>query len=623
MHTNGGSLIYRHVGQFNFLPLNVYFNSQSIANILSLKRVMDLPCVSIIMENGYEPALVLQYMGQKVRFTGASGGLFHCSSNDLQPLLNPQHAADIDEDTTILPGTISSCLTTVRENKLLYGKKDCEKARRAREVQRLLLWPSHESLIRHIESGQLQGCDITRADVSRANAIHGPPMAALQGNLTRQSQVRNNATQSPIPKDITEESMKIKLYLDIFYINSVPFLHTKSKDINYVTVQHLPNRKEETIVTKLGFVVNQYLRRGFTITDVFSDKEFKGTSIQELFLPANMHFCARDEHVPIIEQSIHTIKERAHSVCNDLPYRSLPTVMIVGLMERIAAVLNAFQAQGSVIQQSPSLLVEGRGPMKYDKLPLTFGAYVMVYTGTDNTMSARGIPAVALHSSNDSTGFYFMLLMTGHKINCNKWISLPIPDSLIDEVEDMANKETRHKAPTDEQYVLHGDEEHTLQTESYNVTPEIIEQSVADTENIIQDNMYSVRETMETVANTDEDTGSIASESVADATSGVASCPTAEDQINQSVISEVNSDMFDFNVNNAYNTSLDDDRTSDEAFSTISQPRATPSKASKDESEISDLDIPITEFGDRHGTTESSDNTDSSSFSINNNVWSE
>ena len=60
MHTNGGSLIYRHMGQFNFLPLNVYFNNQSIANILSLKCVMDLPGVSITMENGHNPAIVLQ-----------------------------------------------------------------------------------------------------------------------------------------------------------------------------------------------------------------------------------------------------------------------------------------------------------------------------------------------------------------------------------------------------------------------------------------------------------------------------------------------------------------------------------------------------------------------------------
>ena len=408
------------MGQLNFLPLNIYFNDQSIANILSLKRVMDLPGVSIAMENGHDPAIVLQYRGQKVRFTGTGGGLFHCSSNDLQPLLNSQHTPSTIEATTVLPRTISSYLATVRENKLLYGKKDRENARRARDLQRLQLWPSHESLIRHIESGQLQGCDITRADISRTNVIYGPLVAALQGKLTRPPQVRKNATQHPIPNDITQESMKIKLYLDIFYINGVPFLHTKSKDVNYITIQHLPNRKEKTLITKLGFVVNRYLRRGFKITDVFSDNEFKGASIQELFLPANMHFCAKDKHVPIIQRSICTIKERARAVYNDLPNRSLPTVMIIGLMEQIAVILNAFPSQDTVIQQSPSLLVESRGPMKYDKLSLPFGAYAMVYTGTDNTMRARGISAVALHSSNDSTSFYFMLLMTGCKINCNK-----------------------------------------------------------------------------------------------------------------------------------------------------------------------------------------------------------
>ena len=60
----------------------------------------------------------------------------------------------------------------------------------------------------------------------------------------------------------------------------------------------------------------------------------------------------------------------------------------------------------------------------------------------------------------------------------------------------MANKEPSRVAPTDEEYVLHCDEEHTLQAEPYNVTTEIIEQSVADIENIVQDNMHPVQETM-------------------------------------------------------------------------------------------------------------------------------
>ena len=160
---------------------------------------------------------------------------------------------------------------------------------------------------------------------------------------------------------------------------------------------------------------------------------------------------------------------------SDLPYGPLPTVMIVGLMERISTVLNAFQTQGNVIQQSPSLLVEGRGPIKHDKSSLPFGAYAMVYTGTNNTMDVRGVPAIALHSSNDSTGFYVISLLSGCKINCNKWTTLPIPDDVMDEIEDVASKDRRCKVPIDEQYTLHDDEEYTSQAEPHDVTIEIIE----------------------------------------------------------------------------------------------------------------------------------------------------
>ena len=52
------------------------------------------------------------------------------------------------------------------------------------------------------------------------------------------------------------------------------FLHTKSEEVNYVTIHFLPDWKFNTISKKLKMVIKKYLTRGFTIIDVFGDNEF-------------------------------------------------------------------------------------------------------------------------------------------------------------------------------------------------------------------------------------------------------------------------------------------------------------------------------------------------------------
>jgi hypothetical protein len=72
-----------------------------------------------------------------------------------------------------------------------------------------------------------------------------------------------------------------------------------------------------------------------------------------------------------------------------------------------------------------------------------FGAYALVYTGTENNMRKRGVPAIALKASNDVGGCYFMSLYTGKKIHGYIWNEIPIDDDVISRVEELADKENQ------------------------------------------------------------------------------------------------------------------------------------------------------------------------------------
>ena len=97
----------------------------------------------------------------------------------------------------------------------------------------------------------------------------------------------------------------------------------------------LKDRKSETIKKKLEKVCDLYRKRGFIITDAYADNEFDYDIYREVVLPARMHICARDEHVPIIERSVRTLKEKARTVCQSLPYASLPKVVLQAMMEQV------------------------------------------------------------------------------------------------------------------------------------------------------------------------------------------------------------------------------------------------------------------------------------------------
>ena len=600
MRTNGGSIVYKHTGYFTYLPLQVYYNNSSIANILSLKHVMDIPGVSVTIDNSTEPTIILSYEGKDVRFSSTGGGLFHCSIKDLHPL-SPSKSVTTSTTPNKGPDTTTSCLATVRMNESKYTKKDRQGAIDARNLQRDLMWPSSEALIKYIEGNYIQGCNITRADIIRAEQIYGPPLAELKGKMTHPKQIKDSTTQFPLPT-LNKDILNIKLYVDIFYVNGIPFLHTKSKDLDYITVQHLKSRKEKEISSKLGIVVDRYIKRGFVISDVFGDNEFNHPIFERLVLPANMHICAKGEHVPVVERSIRTIKERARSVFQDLPYDRIPKIMIISLLERITRVLNTFPSNSSKIQQSPALLVEGRGPLNYKVPRVPFGSYAIIHAGTDNTLNTRGIPAIALRNSNESTGHYFMSLATGKRLNSNKWTSVPLPDHAIASVEEMAKSEPKNPSYDEEEpYNLFEEGEFVHEdSEDDDLSSENIDTSHQEVQNIIHEYSHST-------TTTDTEVGADEPEIPQPMIQGP---PIAvEAGINQSAISDVDSTMFEFNVNNAYLSSPTPntvENSTDEQNEDSSDDESTNNSAGdmsvEDESELtseSDLDVPITQLAER------------------------
>jgi len=182
-------------------------------------------------------------------------------------------------------------------------------------------------------------------------------------------------------------------------VNGNPFLHVKSKDINYVSIERLKNRKIETISSKLYNICRMYVKRGFIITDTYGDNEYDGDEYRNAVAPSRLHICSRGEYVPIIERSIRTVKERARAVLQGLPYKRIPKVMVQSLMAQIARWLNTFPTISELDHPSPARLMNGDDKPDNQTKRVTFESYVMIYVGTDNSMKTVKTVIISLLST--------------------------------------------------------------------------------------------------------------------------------------------------------------------------------------------------------------------------------
>ena len=89
------------------------------------------------------------------------------------------------------------------------------------------------------------------------------------------------------------EQSRLKLYIDLIYVNGNVFLHTKAKDLNedlnFVTIDYLKSRTKGLITKALSKVIIMYLTQGFILTDIYADNEFNVTEYKSVFLPARRH----------------------------------------------------------------------------------------------------------------------------------------------------------------------------------------------------------------------------------------------------------------------------------------------------------------------------------------------
>jgi hypothetical protein len=208
-----------------------------------------------------------------------------------------------------------------------------------------------------------------------------------------------------------------------------------------------------------------YLHRGFHIKMVHADSEFAPLTPLIESMPGfpMVNLASANEHIPEIEQRIRVVKERCQATRHSLPYERIPKLMTSHIVLNVVKLLNFFPTKGGVSDTlSPNTIMPGETLDFKKNISLQIGQYCQVHEEDTprNRQVARTKGAISLGPSGSlQGGFKFMDLNSGKKIVQSSLDVIPLPDVVINRVNELCKYQPRLMTFTDSHGRLIGDME--------------------------------------------------------------------------------------------------------------------------------------------------------------------
>ena len=180
------------------------------------------------------------------------------------------------------------------------------------------------------------------------------------------------------------------------------------------------------------------------ITEFLIDPEFEALAplICDKIGAPRINVSAANEHVRPVEQRICAVKVRCRATPHGLPFPRITNFMTISMVLFCGRTLNNFPSKGGVSDRfSPRMLLTGENLDAKRDLPLEFSSYCQVHENEEphNMMVARTQAALSMGpSGNKQGGQNFMSLRTGLKLVRFSWDELPMPDTVVGRVRQLA-----------------------------------------------------------------------------------------------------------------------------------------------------------------------------------------
>ena len=167
-HSNGGTQVSSLVGRLKGFG-DVWFNTESLANILSLAEMVNKYRVTFDSKDGNK-FIIYKSDGFTVEFKQSIHGLYY---HDIR-----WRRHNTKEFTLV---------STVAANKENFTQRQIKNADVAVRLYKSICTPSHNDFISAVTKRLIKNCPISVEDAKNASEIYGPSIASLKSKTVRRS----------------------------------------------------------------------------------------------------------------------------------------------------------------------------------------------------------------------------------------------------------------------------------------------------------------------------------------------------------------------------------------------------------------------------------------------------
>jgi len=204
-------------------------------------------------------------------------------------------------------------------------------------------------------------------------------------------------------------------------------------------VSHITSKKSGVLKAELLKHQAKYIKQGFKVRSLFCDGESGvGAIIPDIEInKIDVQIAGPETHIGRVEVAIKYLKQMARSIIASLDYK-LSSSLIVWLIYHVASRSNFVPISTLSETITPREYMLGRQLDYKLDLQLKFGERVEVHQRSDNSMSPRTRPGIALVSTGNLYGSWKVLMLDTMKIaTMDAWTPVA---SLSKEDIDLMNK---------------------------------------------------------------------------------------------------------------------------------------------------------------------------------------
>ena len=338
----------------------------------------------------------------------------------------------------------ATLVTSVASNLAKFSKAEQQYAAEARLLQHRLGDPCDQYLINGLSG--IDNAKVVPADVRRATAIAGPPLAKVRGG-THQRSTPSQRIEAEMPRKVNES---LTMEIDIFFWRGLAFLIAVLLPINYIMGTYLKHRTVAEIGSAITAFIAAAAARMFTVTLVRCD----GEKAVAAYAPELNRTGVKVEsqpgvHCPHVERANQILGEFVRGNENGgLPYRLGKALLVMCVLFKISR-LNLLPTKSATDGFGAFVHWEGIRVDAARDLKYAFGDYVEAIKTTSTKTASRTEACIAgIPTMNRAGSVTLYKLSTRQMVTRQHFKVRPIPDVIIQELNDIADED--NLPPSDE-----------------------------------------------------------------------------------------------------------------------------------------------------------------------------